>query len=203
MMFVPERPYIPPGTLRDALLHTGQEKLVSDEQILAILHSLKLESVLRRIGGLDTERKWSDLLSLSEQQLLAFARVLIAAPSFVFLDQPTRALSDSQVNGLLNRLRERGITYLTLGDDDDPAGYNQLLEIAEDGSWKLSALPPLCKPAAPPCRSRRRHATERAPDASFIRKPRFHRRDAKVAEQFSNGNNQTLCAFTVSVFLHE
>jgi vitamin B12/bleomycin/antimicrobial peptide transport system ATP-binding/permease protein len=140
MMFVPERPYLPPGTLREALLHTGQEKLVTDEQILEILHSLKLESVMRRIGGLDTERKWADLLSLSEQQLIAFARVLIAAPSFAFLDQPSRALSDAQVHALLRRLRERGITYLTLGDDDDITYYDQLLEIADDGSWKLTPL---------------------------------------------------------------
>lgn len=141
MMFVPERPYLPPGTLREALLHTGTEKQVTDEQILEILHSLKLESVLRRIGGLDTERKWGDLLSLSEQQLLAFARVLIAAPSFAFLDQPSRALSDAQVHALLRRLRDRGITYLTLGDDDDITYYDQLLEIAEDGTWKLTPLP--------------------------------------------------------------
>jgi len=141
MMFVPERPYLPPGTLREALLHTGTEKQVTDEQMLEILHSLKLESVLRRIGGLDNERKWSDLLSLSEQQLLAFARVLIAAPSFAFLDQPSRALSDAQVHELLRRLRDRGITYLTLGDDDDISYYDQLLDIAEDGSWTLSPLP--------------------------------------------------------------
>jgi putative ATP-binding cassette transporter len=96
---------------------------------------------LRRIGGLETERKWTDLLSLSEQQLLAFARVLIAAPSFAFLDQPSRALSDAQVHALLRRLRDRGITYLTLGDDDDTTYYDQLLEIAEDGSWTLTPLP--------------------------------------------------------------
>jgi len=141
MMFVPERPYLPPGTLREALLHTGTEKQVTDEQILEILHSLKLESVLKRIGGLDNERKWGDLLSLSEQQLLAFARVLIAAPSFAFLDQPSRALSDAQVHALLRRLRERGITYLTLGEDDDITYYDELLDIAEDGSWKLTPLP--------------------------------------------------------------
>jgi putative ATP-binding cassette transporter len=140
LMFVPERPYLPPGTLRETLVHTGQEKLVSDEQILAVLQSLKLEPVLRRTGGLDVERKWSDLLSLAEQQLIAFARVLIAAPSFVFLDQPSRALSVPQVNELLKSLRERNITYLTLGNDDDAAGYDQLLEINDDGSWKLTPL---------------------------------------------------------------
>jgi vitamin B12/bleomycin/antimicrobial peptide transport system ATP-binding/permease protein len=140
IMFVPERPYLPPGTLRETLLHTGQEKLVSDEQILATLNSLNLESVLRRIGGLDIERKWSDLLSLAEQQLIAFARVLIASPGFVFLDQPSRALSVLQVNELLKRLREHNITYLTLGDDDDTSYYDQLLDIAEDGTWKVTPL---------------------------------------------------------------
>jgi putative ATP-binding cassette transporter len=140
IMFVPERPYLPPGTLRETLLHTGQEKLISDEQILGILQSLNLETVLRRVGGLDVERKWSDLLSLAEQQLIAFARVLIAAPSFVFLDQPTRALNVLQVKELLKRLRERNITYLTLGDDEDTSCYDQLLEINDDGTWKLTSL---------------------------------------------------------------
>jgi len=140
LMFVPERPYLPPGTLRETLLHTGQEKLISDEQILAVLNALNLEPVLRRVGGLDIERKWSDLLSLAEQQLIAFARVLIAAPSFVFLDQPSRALNVLQVNELLKRLRERNITYLTLGNDDDTAYYDQLLEIDDDGAWKLTPV---------------------------------------------------------------
>jgi putative ATP-binding cassette transporter len=150
MMFLPERPYLPPGTLREALLHTGQEKLVSEEQILATLHSLNLESVVRRVGGIDVERKWGDMLSLAEQQLIAFARVLIAAPSFVFLDQPSRALNVLQVNELLMRLRERGITYVTLGEDDDPTYYDQLLEIAEDGTWKLRPLSAAAKTDSAP-----------------------------------------------------
>jgi putative ATP-binding cassette transporter len=140
LMFVPERPYLPPGTLRETLLHTGQEKLVPTEQILAILNSLNLEPVLRRVGGLDVERKWSDLLSLAEQQLIAFARVLIASPSFVFLDQPSRALNELQVNALLKRLQERNITYLTLGEEDDTRYYDRVLEIADDGSWKVTPL---------------------------------------------------------------
>jgi putative ATP-binding cassette transporter len=142
MLFLPERPYLPPGTLREVLLHTGQEKRVADEQILSTLRELNLEAVLARAGGLDVERKWGDLLSLGEQQLLTFSRVLLAAPSFVFLDHPRKALSECRVNELLKLLRTRNITYLTLGDSDDPAFYDQLLEIAEDGSWKLTSLHP-------------------------------------------------------------
>jgi putative ATP-binding cassette transporter len=142
LLFLTERPYLPPGTLRELLLHTGQEQRVPDERILSTLRALKLEPVLARAGGLDKECNWSDLLSLGEQQLLAFSRVLLAIPRFVFLDHPSRALSECQVGDLLKLLRQRGITYLTLGDeDDDPRFYEQLLEIGEDGSWKLSPLP--------------------------------------------------------------
>lgn len=142
MLFMPEHPYLPPGTLRDVLLHTGQEKLIADEQILSTLRELDVEKIVTRAGGLDVERKWSDLLSLGEQQLIAFARVLLAAPSFVFLDHPGKALSECRVSELLALLRERKITYLTLGDNVDPALYDELLEIADDGTWKLSSLSP-------------------------------------------------------------
>ena len=98
-------------------------------------------ATLTRAGGLDTEHQWADILSLGEQQLLAFSRVLLAAPEFVFLDHPTRALSECQVGELLGRLRAHMICYLTLGDeDDDPHDYDQLLEIAADGTWTLHTL---------------------------------------------------------------
>jgi putative ATP-binding cassette transporter len=140
ILFLPERPYLPPGTLREILLRTGTEKRFTDERILSTLRALKLEPVLARAGGLDVERNWGDLLSLAEQQVLAFSRVLLAKPGFVFLDHPSRALSECQTDDLLQMLRNNGITYLTLGDDDDdPAFYDQLVEIAQDGSCTLSA----------------------------------------------------------------
>ncbi len=87
------------------------------------------------------EHNWSEILSLGEQQLLAFSRVLLASPEFAFLDHPTRALSECQVGDLLQTLRAHMISYLTLGDeDDDLADYDQLLEIAADGSWTLRTL---------------------------------------------------------------
>ncbi|MEY6430812.1 ABC transporter transmembrane domain-containing protein [Thioalkalicoccus limnaeus] len=152
LLFLPERPYVPPGTLREVLLHGRTERRFSDERLLGTLRSLDLIRVVDRAGGLDTEQTWSELLSLGEQQLLAFSRVLLADPSFVFLDHPNRALSECQVDGLLALLRERGITYLTLGDeDDDETNYDQRLDIAGDGSWTLSLLPAEKGPrSAPP-----------------------------------------------------
>jgi vitamin B12/bleomycin/antimicrobial peptide transport system ATP-binding/permease protein len=141
ILFLPERPYLPPGTLREVLLRTEQLDKVPTDQIERTLHELGLDQALRRAGGLDVEHNWSEILSLGEQQLLAFSRVLLASPEFAFLDHPTRALSECQVGDLLQILRAHMIGYLTLGDeDDDLADYDQLLEIAADGSWALSPL---------------------------------------------------------------
>jgi len=141
ILFLPERPYLPPGTLREVLLRTEQLDKVPTDQIQRTLHELGLDQALHRAGGLDVEHNWSEILSLGEQQLLAFSRVLLASPEFVFLDHPTRALSECQVGDLLQTLRAHMISYLTLGDeDDDLADYDQLLDIAADGAWTLSPL---------------------------------------------------------------
>ncbi|UHD14756.1 ABC transporter ATP-binding protein/permease [Thiocapsa bogorovii] len=136
LMFLPERPYLPPGTLRQLVTPSDSNGSFTDERILATLRALKLEPALVRAGGLDVERNWNELLSLGEQQLLAFARVILAEPAFVMLDHPTRALSECQIDELLGMLRERGMTYITLGDeDDDPGAYDEVLLVDQDGSW--------------------------------------------------------------------
>ncbi|MGE5154599.1 MAG: ABC transporter ATP-binding protein/permease, partial [Bdellovibrio bacteriovorus] len=138
IFFLPEKPYLPPGTLRDVLLRTGEEELVPDGRILESLKALNLDHTLEKAGGLDTERNWGDILSLGEQQRLTFARVLLAEPRFVFLDHPSRGLSECPLGELLKLLRQQSITYLTLGDTtDDPRYYDRLLEIDADGTWRL------------------------------------------------------------------
>src|SRR6202007_1298336 len=85
IFFLPQRPYLPPGTLRDLLLRTGQEQVISDDQIRAALHEAGLESVLKRAGGLDVEHDWPAILSLGEQQQLALTRLILARPAFAML----------------------------------------------------------------------------------------------------------------------
>jgi vitamin B12/bleomycin/antimicrobial peptide transport system ATP-binding/permease protein len=136
LMFLPERPYLPPGTLRQLVTPSDANGSFTDERILSTLQALNLEPALVRAGGLDQECNWNELLSLGEQQLLAFARVILAEPAFVMLDHPTRALSECQIDELLAMLRDRGMTYITLGDDeDDPKAYDDVLLVAQDGTW--------------------------------------------------------------------
>jgi putative ATP-binding cassette transporter len=141
ILFLPERPYLPPGTLRDVLLPTGQEGAIGDEQIATLLRGLGLEGVLERMGGLDVERDWDDVLSLGEQQLLSVARVVLAAPGFVFLERPRASLGAAHADRVLSLLRERSITYLTLGDGGDRLDdHDFVLELADDGGWTWKAL---------------------------------------------------------------
>ena len=141
ILFLSERSYLPPGTLRDVLVPTWRERDIGDEQIAAVLRGLRLEGVLERIGGLDVERDWSDALSPGEQQLLSVARVVLAAPSFVFLERPRATLGAAQADRVLSLLRERSITYLTVADGGDRLDHHDfVLELAEDGGWTWKAL---------------------------------------------------------------
>jgi vitamin B12/bleomycin/antimicrobial peptide transport system ATP-binding/permease protein len=164
LLFVPERPYVAPGTLREVLSPgaavappAGQSTAATavstpiatdarrfgDEEILDCLRQLSLVAAIEeRSGGLDSEKNWSEFMSLGEQQTLAFARVLLAQPRFVVLDHPTRSLNEGQITELLCRLREHGITYVTLvEEEDDQLLYDQLLTIHRDGHWTLVEVP--------------------------------------------------------------
>jgi ABC-type uncharacterized transport system fused permease/ATPase subunit len=134
LLFLPERPYLSPGTLRQ-VLGTGQE-MISDEDIRGLLHPLGLDAVLEGTAGLDVERDWDDALSLSEQHLLSVARVVLAAPHFVFLDRLRSALEPARFEGVLKLFSTRSITYLTIGNGGDSLDdYDVVLEIGNDGSW--------------------------------------------------------------------
>jgi putative ATP-binding cassette transporter len=141
ILFLPERPYLPPGTLRDVLVPTGREDASGNEQITSVLRALDLDGALERVGGLDVERDWDDVLSLGEQQLFSIARVVLAAPRFVFLERPRAALGAEHVDRVLRLLQDRSITYLTLGDvGDRPDDHDIVLELADDGGWTWKAV---------------------------------------------------------------
>jgi putative ATP-binding cassette transporter len=136
MHFLAERPYLPPGTLREVLVRTMLDSEISNDRLLALLKELNLEAVVTRANGLDTEQDWGTLLSLGEQQLLAFIHIFLATPRFVFLDRPGTALPPDQVQTILQLLSEHSISYLTVGKADEEIDlYDAALEIGEQGEW--------------------------------------------------------------------
>ncbi len=136
--FVAERPYLPPGTLREALLRTGREIDHADERVLEVLASLGLEAVVDRVGGLDVERDWDDLLALGEQQRVVIARLVLAQPRFGVLHRIDTTLSPEQVSRTLRLLAAASITAIVFGDRDDLDGlYDAVLDLHADGSWRF------------------------------------------------------------------
>ena len=140
IVFLPQRPYLPPGTLRDALVGDGARPAMSDARITTTLHDMGLDSIVARAGGLDSERDWPATLSLREQQLLGLARVILARPAFAMLDRVDTVLEAAQLRQALQRLDENSITYVVLAEHAESAElYNAVLEVRADGTWSWTA----------------------------------------------------------------
>lgn len=140
ILFLPERPYLPPGTLRHILLRTGREKATTNEEIHTILRELDLEKTVIRVGGLDALRNWDDVLSIGEQHLLSIARIFLARPAFVFLNRPESSIPNPQVSRILDDLAARKIGVVIFSKNNGfHHKFNTVLEIMPDGKWTLRA----------------------------------------------------------------
>jgi putative ATP-binding cassette transporter len=141
ILFLPERPHVPPGTVRDLLVSDGYEHRVSDESIHEVIRELGLGPALKRVGGLDIEGDWGHSLSLGEQQLFALARVLLATPAFSMIQNPNTTVAPEQLAQALRLFTQASITYVTFGAAPaSPDLYDAVLELHADGSWNLSPL---------------------------------------------------------------
>ncbi|MGA9378997.1 MAG: ATP-binding cassette domain-containing protein, partial [Phormidium sp.] len=81
MLFLPQRPYIILGTLREQLLYPHTTREMSEQELEAVLAQVNLQNLLLRIEGFDKEVPWENILSLGEQQRLAFARMVVTRPN--------------------------------------------------------------------------------------------------------------------------
>lgn len=138
VLFLPERPYLPPGPLRLTLLRSGMENSISDTEIHQVLERLNLEATVQRVGGLDAERNWDEALSIGEQHMLSIARLFLAKPKFVFLDRPESSLPRQQILQILQILSERGIGVAVFSKNNDwPSGFDAVVELNGGGKWQL------------------------------------------------------------------
>jgi vitamin B12/bleomycin/antimicrobial peptide transport system ATP-binding/permease protein len=137
IMFLPEKAFLSPGTLRDMVLPANKKGVIDDAKIQGILQKLKLEYVVELAGGLDNGHdNWDNLLSLGEQKLVVLARIFLSEPAFCFLDHIQSGLSVEQSNHVLAMFCESKITYINFGEPGDQCQcYDSLLALAEDGKW--------------------------------------------------------------------
>jgi len=134
--FLPQQPYLPPGTLRQILEDGEHGSAISDDRIFTLLRELNLEQVVTQAGGLDSERDWRTQLPLREQQLLAVIHIVLAAPRFVFLDRVGTVLSSDEVQKILQLLSNSSMSTINIGAADEPRDvYDAILECRDDGGW--------------------------------------------------------------------
>ncbi|PUZ58694.1 hypothetical protein GQ55_5G528100 [Panicum hallii var. hallii] len=140
IFFVPQRPYMVLGTLRQQLLYPtwsedvhhspnndaestvstsdgvgAKPEMPSTAELIRVLEAVKLGYILPRFNGLDCMHDWASVLSLGEQQRLAFARLLLAKPTLVLLDESTSALDETNEAHLYSQIEAAGITYISIG----------------------------------------------------------------------------------------
>jgi vitamin B12/bleomycin/antimicrobial peptide transport system ATP-binding/permease protein len=103
VIFLPQRPYLPLGTLARALLYPRTNG--TGISIARLTDALERVGLYSLAGELETVDDWSKRLSLGEQQRLAFARIFLTEPGLVFLDEATSALDESSETELYGLLR--------------------------------------------------------------------------------------------------
>ncbi|KAL8171042.1 hypothetical protein V2J09_022846, partial [Rumex salicifolius] len=177
IFFLPQKPYMVLGTLRQQLLYpTWSEFQPSDisdrsdcppfllrhlayqatrertqkpttDDLVKVLEDVRLGYILSRLNGLDSTCEWSSVLSLGEQQRLAFARLLLAKPDLVLLDEATSALDVDNEAHLYNLIEAAGITYISVGHRRTLYNHhNKVLQlkrcdpIAAESNWLVEPI---------------------------------------------------------------
>jgi putative ATP-binding cassette transporter len=149
VLFVPQRPYLPLGTLAEALLYPGGDKNIRPRaKLTAVLEQVGLGAL---VNELDVVQDWSQRLSPGEQQRFAFARIFLMQPALVFLDEASSALdedSEAELYGLLRAASWRP-TIISIGHRSTLRSFHdQVLEISApvpspDGKRSFSVVPTL------------------------------------------------------------
>lgn len=149
IFFLPQKPYMLLGSLRAQLLYPQLERNVSQEELQRVLETVRLEDLSERVGGFDVELDWGDVLSLGEQQRLAFARLFINRPEYAVLDEATSALDGANEANLYRKLQELNIHYISVGHRRSILGYhNQVLDLQGRGTWRLLPVEEFLKATA-------------------------------------------------------
>ncbi|MBB5695313.1 ABC transporter ATP-binding protein/permease [Muricoccus pecuniae] len=141
MMFMPQRPYLPLGTLRAAIAYPANPRKFPDAAVVGALERCGLAHLT---GRLDEEERWDRMLSLGEQQRLAFARLLLHRPRWVFMDEATAALDEANQDAMMRLFTEElaGSALISIG-------HRPGLDLFHDRTLRLVRSPDGAKLTAP------------------------------------------------------
>lgn len=138
-LFLPQKPYIPLGSLSAALYYPSL--VPSDDQAAAVLRQCHLAHLIARLDETDD---WTRILSLGEQQRLAIGRVLLNRPQLVFLDEASSAMDEGLEHAMYELLRQclPDAILVSVGHRSSLLEFHmQELELLGEGQWAVHALP--------------------------------------------------------------
>ncbi len=141
ILFLPQKPYMVLGSLRQQLLYPQTNVDISDVEIQQVLERVNIPQLAERFGGLDAVENWGQVLSVGEQQRIAFARLFLTKPNYVILDEATSALDVPSEELLYQQLQGTSTTFISVGHRPTLKNYHQqLLEITANESWQLKPI---------------------------------------------------------------
>lgn len=114
IMFLPQRVYLPKGTLRDLVIYPDIEPEKTDFDLMELLKKVNLSYLVEREGGFDAKNDWYDVLSGGERQRISVARLFYHSPRFAVLDEATSAVSIEIENDLYLFAKNLGMTLITV-----------------------------------------------------------------------------------------
>ena len=141
-LFLPQKPYLPIGSLRSVLAYPSLESAFDDERLRAVLRECELPALSER---LDEVQNWALILSGGEQQRIAFARAILHAPDWLFLDEATSALDEPMEQRLYTLLTDRlkSTTIVSVGHRPGLAAFHRRRLAIEQDAAGIGRLVPM------------------------------------------------------------
>lgn len=140
VFFLPQKPYLPLGSLRDLLLYPHGKDTTTDSELKIVLAASGLPNLMTHLDEVYT---WPQILSIGEQQRLAFARIFLQRPQWIFMDEATSAVDEAGEGELYSTLVEQlpGSAVVSVGHRSTLEAYHdQRFVLYGDGTWRTETI---------------------------------------------------------------
>lgn len=142
VFFMPQKPYMVIGSLKDQLTYPVKRPNVDENLLQHTLEKVGLPDLLQKQGGVGAYKDWSRILSLGEQQRIGFARVLLSRPRYLLLDEATSAVDMDMEKRLYALLTHMNISYVSVGHRTSLLEYHDSLLTVAGEKTELTTLSP-------------------------------------------------------------